>query len=435
MKRLSLFKTYAGLSRDIYYLCLARTINSMGDFIFSLITLVLTLQMGMSVVSAGIFVSMAALISGPGVLLGGYLSDLMGKKTIIISGQVLSALIIISCSFYSGTITIGYLLIAVMFFISITRPAYNALIIQLCPEEKQRKSAFSLMYLGANLGIALGPLILRFFIKDYVHIVFLSIGTVFLISTFMIWKKVHVGAGDPAAQTAAENRVHHTQQPQQQQEFKSLPSPLFPMLLKNPLVVFFIVVSFLNYFIYMQYSFSLPLQMNQTFGEHGAAYYGSVMTINAISVILLTTLVLSATRSITALNSIAAGALFYGIGFGALYLLGDWPHFAIVVVSTVLWTIGEILVQTNINLYIASRVPDTHQGRFNGFLLFVGCLGYTLSPYLTGLFIRSLDMESVWIIILGISLFYALCMVLLWYMDKNAANKRGMQSSEFSKSV
>jgi MFS family permease len=101
----------------------------------------------------------------------------------------------------------------------------------------------------------------------------------------------------------------------------------------------------------------------------------------------------------------------------------------------VLWTIGEILVQTNINLYIASRVPDTHQGRFNGFLLFVGCLGYTLSPYLTGLFIRSLDMESVWIIILGISLFYALCMVLLWYMDKNAANKRGMQSSEFSKSV
>lgn len=435
MKRLSLFKTYAGLSRDIYYLCLARTINSMGDFIFSLITLVLTLQMGMSVVSAGIFVSMAALISGPGVLLGGYLSDLMGKKTIIISGQVLSALIIISCSFYSGTITIGYLLIAVMFFISITRPAYNALIIQLCPEEKQRKSAFSLMYLGANLGIALGPLIAGFFIKDYVHIVFLSIGTVFLISTFMIWKKVHVGAGDPAAQTAAENRVHHTQQPQQQQEFKSLPSPLFPMLLKNPLVVFFIVVSFLNYFIYMQYSFSLPLQMNQTFGEHGAAYYGSVMTINAISVILLTTLVLSATRSITALNSIAAGALFYGIGFGALYLLGDWPHFAIVVVSTVLWTIGEILVQTNINLYIASRVPDTHQGRFNGFLLFVGCLGYTLSPYLTGLFIRSLDMESVWIIILGISLFYALCMVLLWYMDKNAANKRGMQSSEFSKSV
>lgn len=426
---MSLFKTYAGLSRDIYYLCLARTINSTGDFIFSLITLVLTLQMGMSVVSAGIFVSMAALISGPGVLLGGYLSDLIGKKTIIVSGQILSALMIMSCAFWSGTMTIGYLLIAVMFFISITRPAYNALIIQLCPDEKERKSAFSLMYLGANLGIALGPLIAGFFIKDYVHIVFLSIGTVFLISTFIIWKKVHVGVSDQAAQTG--ERGHHTQQ----QESESLPSPLFPMLLKNPLVVFFIVISFLNYFIYMQYSFSLPLQMNQTFGEHGAAYYGSVMTINAISVILLTTLVLSATRNFTALNSIAAGALFYGIGFGVLYLLGDWPQFAIVVVSTVLWTIGEILVQTNINLYIASRVPDTHQGRFNGLLLFVGCLGYTLSPYLTGLFIRSVDMKSVWIIILGISLFYAMCMVLLWYIEKKATNNREIESPDYSKSV
>nr|WP_186811770.1 MFS transporter [Paenibacillus xylanexedens] len=463
---MSLFKTYAGLSRDIYYLCLARTINSTGDFIFSLITLVLTLQMGMSVVSAGIFVSMAALISGPGVLLGGYLSDLIGKKTIIVSGQILSALMIMSCSFWSGTMTIGYLLIAVMFFISITRPAYNALIIQLCPEEKERKSAFSLMYLGANLGIALGPLIAGFFIKDYVHIVFLSIGTVFLISTFIIWKKVHVGASGQVTQTIARESAQHTEQSQgeqrphgkqqhqeehpqpgqpkhkqgrspsrQQQGSDSLPSPLFPMLLKNPLVVFFIVVSFLNYFIYMQYSFSLPLQMNQTFGEHGAAYYGSVMTINAISVILLTTLVLSATRKFTALNSIAAGALFYGIGFGALYLLGDWPQFAIVVVSTVLWTIGEILVQTNINLYIASRVPDSHQGRFNGLLLFVGCLGYTLSPYLTGLFIRSVDMKSVWIIILGISLFYAICMVLLWYIEKNATNNRGIESPDYSKSV
>ncbi|MFC9711284.1 MFS transporter [Paenibacillus sp. NPDC056933] len=428
---MSLFKTYAGLSRDIYYLCLARTINSMGDFVFSLITLVLTLQMGMNVVSAGIFVSMAALISGPGVLLGGYLSDLMGKKTIIIIGQSLSALMIISCSFWSDTITVGYFLIAVMFFISITRPAYNALIIQLCPEEKERKSAFSLMYLGANLGIAIGPLIAGFFIKDHVNIVFVSIGTVFLISTFIIINQVRVSTRKELASTGS---LHSVQQ--QQQPLSSQPtSPLFKLLMKNPLVAFFIVVSFLNYFIYMQYSFSLPLQMNQSYGENGAAYYGSVMTINAISVIILTTLILSATRKLTALNSIAIGALFYGIGFGVLNLLGYSSLFIIVAISTVLWTIGEILVQTNINLYIASRVPDTHQGRFNGLLLFVGCLGYTLSPYLTGIFIKNMDMKSVWIIILAFSLVYALCMILLGYIEKSSTRKSEMELLDHSKSV
>ncbi|WP_405171362.1 MFS transporter [Paenibacillus sp. FSL H8-0280] len=428
---MSLFKTYAGLSRDIYYLCLARTINSTGDFVFSLITLVLTLQMGMNVVSAGIFVSMAALISGPGVLLGGYLSDIMGKKTIIVIGQVLSAIMIISCSFWSGTITVGYLLIAVMFFISITRPAYNALIIQLCTEEKERKSAFSLMYLGANLGIAIGPLVAGFFIKDHVNIVFISIGTVFLISTFIIINQVKIGTRKELASTNSE----HAGQQQEQQRLSQPPSPLFRLLLKNPLVAFFIVVSFLNYFIYMQYSFSLPLQMNHSFGENGAAYYGSVMTINAISVIILTTVILSATRKLTALNSIATGALFYGIGFGALNLLRPFPHFSIVALSTVLWTIGEILVQTNINLYIASRVPDTHQGRFNGLLLFVGCLGYTLSPYLTGIFIKSMDMESVWIIILAFSLVYALCMIILWYIEKSSTRRNEMKPLDHSKSI
>ncbi|MFE6079043.1 MFS transporter [Paenibacillus sp. NPDC057886] len=424
---MSLFKSYAGLSREIYYLCLARTINSAGDFVFSLITLVLTLQMGMNVVSAGIFVSLAALISGPAVLLGGYLSDLMGKKTIIVTGQLLSATMIICCSFWSGTITVGYLLIAVMFFISITRPAYNALIIQLCTEENERKSAFSLMYLGVNLGIAIGPLVAGFFIKDHVHIVFISIGTVFLISTFIIINQVKIGTSKVMTSTDSKNSVHlQSSQP---------PTPLFRLLMKNPLVAFFILVSFLNYFIYMQSSFSLPLQMNDSFGEDGAAYYGSVMTINAISVIILTTLILSVTRKLTALNSIATGALFYGIGFGALSLMGYFPHFTIVAVSTVLWTVGEILVQTNINLYIASRVPDTHQGRFNGLLLFVGCLGYTLSPYLTGIFIKSMDMGSLWIIILAFSLVYALCMIILWYIEKSSTRNSEIEPLDLSQSV
>ena len=92
-------------------------------------------------------------------------------------------------------------------------------------------------------------------------------------------------------------------------------------------------------------------------------------------------------------------------------------------------------MQTNINLYIASRVPDTHQGRFNGLLLFVGCLGYTLSPYLTGIFIKSMDMESVWIIILAVSLFYALSMIILWYIEKSSTRRNEMKPLDHSKSI
>ncbi|KGE18722.1 MFS transporter [Paenibacillus wynnii] len=420
---MNLVKTYAGLTKEIYFLCLARTINSIGDFVFSLITLYLTLQLGMNVVSAGIFVSLAALISGPGVLLGGYLSDIMGKKTIIVGGQFLSSILIMSCIFWSGTIAVAYILIIVMFSISVTRPAYNSLLIKLSTGEKERKSAFSLMYLGANLGIAIGPLVAGYFMRDYINFVFLGISIVFLLSTIIIISLVKVVDDKVFTKFEKESLNNHNSQHNS--------SPILKIIMKRPLVAYFIIISFLNYFIYMQASFSIPIQMNSSFGENGAAYYGSVMTINAMCVIILTTLILSITKKITAINSIAIGAIFYGLGFGILGLLDYSTNFIIVALSTILWTVGEILIQTNINLYIASRVPDTHQGRFNGLLLFVGCLGYTISPYLTGIFINNIDIENVWLIISAFSLIYSLCMLFLLYLEKRSIRGKLNEELDF----
>lgn len=406
---MNIVKTYAGLTKEIYFLCLARTINSMGDFVFSLITLYLTIQLGMSAVSVGIYVSLAALISGPGVLLGGYLSDIMGKKAIIVGGQFLSSILLMSCMIWSGTITVSYILIIVMFFLSVTRPAYNSLLIKLAPGEKERKSAFSLMYLGANLGIAVGPLVAGFFIKSHINIVFFSISVVFLFSTIIIISLVKVV--DDKVLVKDKNKSSDVQDTR-----SNLSS--FKIIVKRPLVAYFIIISFLNYFIYMQASFSIPIQMNHSFGESGPAYYGSIMTINAVCVIILTTFILSFTKKITAIKSIAVGAIFYGLGFGMLGLLSYSSNFIIVALSTIAWTIGEILIQTNINLYIASRVPDTHQGRFNGLLLFVGCLGYTLSPYFTGVFIDRIEIDNVWLIIAAFSLIYSLLMLSILQLEK-----------------
>lgn len=405
-----IFSTYKGLKRDVYYLCLARTINSMGDFVFSLITLFLTVQLKMDLAEVGMFVSLAAVISGPGVLIGGYLSDVLGKRMIIVIGQLVSTLLICSCILWSDQITAAYILIVIMFFISATRPAYNSLIVQLTGDEKERKTAFSLMYLGANLGIAIGPLFAGFFIRDYIQLVFASIGLIFLISTLFILKFV---------------RVHPVSE-QGIQVPQSVQTSFIKMVSQRPLVTVFIILSFLNFFVYMQYSFSIPIQMNHTFGDNGPAYYGSIMTINALSVIILTTLISSFTKNTSPLVTIAVGGVFYGAGFGMLGLLHYATSLMLVAASTVLWTIGEIMIQTNINIYIASRVPDSHQGRFNGLLLFVGCLGYTLSPYLSGLFIQYVNLETVWLYILFISLLYSGMMVGLLLYENKAARRRGL---------
>lgn len=410
--RMNMFSTYKGLKKEVYLLSLARTINSMGDFVFSLITLYMTIQLGMSENVAGIYVSIAALVSSPGVLVGGYLSDLMGKKRIILFGQIMSALLVLGCLLFMETLTVGYILILAMFFISITRPAYNSMIIDLTAGEAEQKTAFSLMYLGANLGIAIGPLIAGFFMKDHMDWVFWGIGVISLCSSVLIAKFVKPPARARDERKGRETGVHVRPD-----------ESFFRTLLQKPLVLSFICISFLNYFIYMQSSFSVPLQLNHSFADSGPSYYGFVMTANAVCVILLTTVIASLTRKITPSRLVAAGALFYAFGFGSMYFS---IHLSVVLLATLLWTVGEILVQTNINVYIAARVPDTHQGRFNGLLLFVGCLGYSLSPYLTGLFIKHYSIVTVWPSIFIIGLLYAVLMAILQTVEK----RRNFRSEE-----
>ncbi|KAA9007567.1 MFS transporter [Paenibacillus spiritus] len=409
-------KTYHGLSKEVYYLCLARTINSMGDFVFSLITLFLTIQLGLSALAAGTFVSMAALTSGPGVLLGGYLSDRIGKKKVIVLGQLAAGLIVAGCALVPGSYLVAYLLIAVMFFLSITRPAYNALVIQLSAEEKERKTIFSLMYLGVNLGIALGPLLAGLFIRHHMDYVFGGIGVIFLVSTAIIQYKVNISTKSNAG-------TAHRQAPGAGVQASEPAAGWYWVLRLRPLVAWFVVISFLNYFIYMQASFSIPLQMNTSFGDRGATYFGYVMTVNAITVILATTVLLNVTRWMNPLVAIAVGAVLYGAGFGGLSLLSAHPYLGLVAASTVIWTLGEILIQTNINLFTASRVPDTHQGRMNGILLFVGCLGYTLCPPLTGVLLKQISLGRLWLLILALSLLYSLLMLVLLHKDRKRAGQ------------
>jgi Na+/H+ antiporter NhaC len=52
--------------------------------------------------------------------------------------------------------------------------------------------------------------------------------------------------------------------------------------------------------------------------------------------------------------------------------------FCYFLLSTVIWTLGEILQATNTNVYIANHTPISHRGRFNAILPIIigsgGCL-------------------------------------------------------------
>jgi hypothetical protein len=138
---------------------------------------------------------------------------------------------------------------------------------------------------------------------------------------------------------------------------------LLRALLKRPALLIFASIDMLFSFVYAQTNFSLPLQTKAVFGDAlGASYFGTFAMINCLEVIFLTTIITLLTRKIRAVYNVAVAGIFFAVGFGMLYFV---ESFWLFVLSTVIWTIGEIINATNIGVYIANHTPVSHRGRFN----------------------------------------------------------------------
>lgn len=147
MKMPKFLRPYSGLPKGIYFLFIIRVINSMGNFVFPLLTLLLTDKIGLSPDKAGIYVSIAYMSYVPGGLIGGKLADYFGRKKIMLISQGIAAVLLIPCAFLGTSMLIPWILIIDGALNGAAQPANSAMIADMTNTEN-RKAAFSLLYLG-----------------------------------------------------------------------------------------------------------------------------------------------------------------------------------------------------------------------------------------------------------------------------------------------
>ena len=166
------FRPYLELSRTVYILFFARIINSIGSFVYPLLAILLTLKLGFPEDAAGRITTIAIASGGIGLLVGGKLSDRFGRKRILVIGSFLGASSFLVCAFLGTSQIIPFFLIAGNFFSLMQYPAVNAMLIDVT-DKKTRQNAFSLLYLGTNIGIAIGPLMAGFLINNHLSLFFI----------------------------------------------------------------------------------------------------------------------------------------------------------------------------------------------------------------------------------------------------------------------
>ncbi len=377
-------RNYGGLSKPVYILFFARIVNRMGDFVKLFLTLYLTRVLGMGTETAGLFVMLSAGASMGGGLLGGSLTDMFGRRRMILGLQMSSALLVGTCGFLPPNIGIAWFLIVASGAMGAVRPVVNSIVADIT-QSSLRQRAFSLLYLGTNMGVAVGPIIAGFLFRNYLQWIFWgdALTTLVAFTLVLIWvPETKPSRADISKSMQGEFHLEQAEE-----------GSVFRALLRRPVLLLFAPLGVMGNFIYSQHAFTIPLHLSKLWGDRGAEMFGTIMSLNAVVVLIATTGVLCVCGRFKPLNNMVYASLFFMIGFGMLFVVHSFFFF---LVSTVLWTIGEIIMVTNLSVFVANHTPINHRGRFNGLLSLIFGLGFTIGPYISGTAIESIGVEGMW---------------------------------------
>ena len=155
---MKLFKQYKNLSREIYVLFFGRIVTSMGSLIWPLLTLIMKNKLGYTATFIAFIDVIMLMLQFPMILIGGKLADHRNRKAIIVICDLITVTAYIICGFIPVSNYSILILYIAGVFATIEGPSYDALIADLSDSEG-REQAYSLQYLGMNLGLILAPTI------------------------------------------------------------------------------------------------------------------------------------------------------------------------------------------------------------------------------------------------------------------------------------
>ena len=342
---------YKNLSKEIYVLFFGRIVTSMGSLIWPLLTLILKNKLGYNATTIATLTMAMSILQFPMLLLGGKLADTLNRKKIVIVCDLVTVVSYIIC----GLLPLSNYSIALFYiagvFATIEGPSYDALVADLSDSESREK-AYSLQYLGMNLGLVLSPTIGGLLFENYLWLAFILTGLATLSSTILIIlfiKRLSVEKGNVSAY-----------------EEKREKESVFRILRERKTLILYALVCGFGGIVYAQFNYLLPLNMETLYGAKGATIFGMLTSTNAIVVIIATPLITTFLSRLMDVRKILIGESLIVLGlFGYRFVQGAIvPYFILMI----LFTIGEVFNTLGHQPYMTRRIPSTHWGRVNSFV-------------------------------------------------------------------
>lgn len=367
-----LITQYAGLKKEIYILFIGKLVTAMGSFVWPMLTFFLTTKLGLSDGTATLLIATASVISLPAALLGGKLADRFPRKNIIILFDCLSVSMYLLAAVLPLSLGTAALLFLASLFQTIESPAFDALNADFSTSA-QREKAYSLSYLGFNLGFIVGASLSGILFENFMRLAFCINGLADFTSTILIIFFVHSRNAVTEDPEAMKDSYSEYEQPVDEK------LSVLSVLRQRPVLIGMLLIGCIASMPSNLVGILLPLQLKETMGQAGATLYGYLNSLNGFVVIVFTPILTVLLRRLTEIPKTVIGLILFIAGT-ALFSLNAAA--TVLFVGMFVYTLGEVITVLGSNPYASRRIPASHRGRVGGISSVVHSVFFSVTQYL-----------------------------------------------------
>ena len=348
-----------------------------GALIFPFFALYITMKFQVGMTEVGLLFALFSVTDMIGNMIGGALTDFLGRKTMIILGLIISALTSLGMGFVQE-LQWFYVMGAISgLFATAAGPAHEAMLIDILPEKK-RSEGFGVMRVAMNLSVAIGPAIGGFLASRSYLILFIADTVTSLITALIVYLVV-------------EESMPVKQETKDKKGFKATFIG-YGDVLKDKKFMWFVVISTIATLVYSQMYSTLSVFLRDVHGVPESGY-GWLMTLNAGMVVLFQFMITRRISKRPPMLILALGSLLYVIGFG---MYGFVDGYLMFMLAMVIITVGEMVIIPVAQAYVGNAAPEDMRGRYSGVMGFSWMIPWMIGPLLAGVIMDNGDPNWVW---------------------------------------
>jgi len=362
-------RTAGEYPRQFWLLFFGSLVNSSGgSMVWPFLTIYIRQRLGVPLTDVALLLTVNALAGFVSMSFAGPAADRFGRKWLMVLGLVVGGATMIAMVMADSMAACLVVMAVNGAFSPLLGVGASSMVADIIPAE-QRASAYALLRMSQNLGVAIGPTVGGFVaVVSYAIAFGVAAGTSLVFALLILFFAVETLPAKAASGEAGQagQAVHA----------EAGYGPVF----RDRRFMAFAGVYSLTGMVGVMMMVLLPVYGKENFGVL-ENQYGFIMATNAVMVVFLQFAITRFSSRRPHFLVLAAGSLFYGVGAGSVALGWNFPTFLL---SMIVLTIGEMLIVPTATTLTANLAPPDMRGRYMSVYSFTWGIAIGVGPVIGG---------------------------------------------------